>query len=122
MAAAKELADAKAAANAAIARGHYQHNKDVADASARQSQAWRDAEVNDAIKHRSITDFDETIRGIRTVEDTQTGEKTSVNLGDVHQIVDNLNEHDPGRYKEIPLRDEMFPLPGHENDRDYLGR
>ncbi len=122
MEAAKKLAEARAAANAAIAKANYQHNKDVSDASARQSQAWRDAEVNDAIKHRSITDFDETIRGIRTVEDTQTGEKTSVNLGDVHQIVDNLNEHDPGRYKEIPLRDEMFPLPGHENDRDYLGR
>jgi hypothetical protein len=122
MDAARKLAEAQRKAADEIAKAHYQHNKDVADASARQSKAWRDDEINDAIKHRSITDFDETIRGIRTVEDTQTGEKTSVNLGDVHQIVDNLNYHDPGRYREIPLRDEMFPLAGHENDRDYLGR
>jgi hypothetical protein len=51
------------------------------------------------------------IRGVRTVEDTQTGYRTSVDLGNVDQIVDKLNEHDPGRYIQIPLRDEWAPLP-----------
>jgi hypothetical protein len=30
----------------------------------------------------------------------------------VDVIVDKLNEADPGRYRQIPLRDEMDPLPG----------
>lgn len=59
---------------------------------------------------RSSDDADEYIRGVRTVEDTRTGEKTSVDLGDVDRIVDGLNEHDPDRYRQIPLRDEAHPL------------
>jgi hypothetical protein len=55
---------------------------------------------------RQANDFDEVIRGYRTVEDTQTGQRTSVDLGDVDKIVDKLNERDPDRYKQIPLRDE----------------
>jgi hypothetical protein len=51
-------------------------------------------------------DFDEVIRGYRTVEDTNTGERTSVDLGKVDDVVNKLNEGDPGRYKQIPLRDE----------------
>jgi hypothetical protein len=58
---------------------------------------------------RSNDNFDEYIRGVRTVEDTQTGVKTSVDLGNVTKIVEDLNEHDPGRYREIPLRDEAHP-------------
>ena len=59
---------------------------------------------------RRNDNFDELIRGYRTVEDTQTGEKRSMDLGNVDKIVDDLNEHDPGRYREIPLRDEVDPL------------
>ncbi len=59
---------------------------------------------------RSNDNFDELIRGYRTVEDTQSGVKTSVDLGNVDKIVDDLNEHDPGRYREIPLRDEVDPV------------
>jgi hypothetical protein len=66
------------------------------------------------IIERSNANFDEMIRGYRTVEDTATGDKTSVDLGDVHQVVQNLNYSDPGRYKEIPLRDELYPLPGQQ--------
>jgi hypothetical protein len=55
---------------------------------------------------RSANDVDEMIRGVRTVEDTQTGQRTSVDLGDVDKVVDQLNEHDSDRYKQIPLRDE----------------
>ncbi len=122
MAAAKQLADAQAAANAKIAQAHYDHNKSVAEASARQSKAWEDADRNEKIKQRTATDFIETIRGERTVEDTVTGEKTSVNLADVHDIVDKANYQNPGRFREIPLRDEVYPMAGRENEPDYLPR
>ena len=58
---------------------------------------------------RQSDDFDEVIRGVRTVEDTRTGEKTSVDLGNVDKIVDGANQADPGRYRQIPLRDEAHP-------------
>ena len=58
---------------------------------------------------RQADDFDEVIRGVRTVEDTRTGEKTSVDLGNVDKIVDGANQADPGRYRQIPLRDEAHP-------------
>jgi hypothetical protein len=119
---ANRQADAQRAAADKAAQANYAHTKSVEDASAAQSKAWADIDNDETKRLRTATDFDETIRGIRTVEDTQTGEKTSVDLGNVHDIVDKLNEHDPGRYKEIPLRDEVYPLPGHENDPDYLQR
>jgi hypothetical protein len=79
----------------------------------RYNEAWRRGEN---IQDRSFADFDEVIRGYRTVEDTRTGDRTSVDLGNVHDIVEKLNERDPGRYKEIPLRDEMYPkLPEPKN-------
>jgi len=59
---------------------------------------------------RQSDDFDELIRGTRTVEDTRTGEKVSVDLGDVDRITDKLNESDAGRYQQIPLRDEADPV------------
>ena len=46
------------------------------------------------------------IRGQRTVMDTTTGEKQSVDLGNVDGIVNKLNVFQPGRYQQIPLRDE----------------
>ena len=70
---------------------------------------------NSLIRDRSATDFDEVIRGQRTVEDTRTGERTSVDLGNVNEIVDKLNEHNPDRYIQIPLRDELHPLPNQPN-------
>ncbi|MCX6929611.1 MAG: hypothetical protein NT154_41310 [Verrucomicrobia bacterium] len=70
---------------------------------------------NSLIRDRVATDFDEVIRGQRTVEDTRTGERTSVDLGNVNEIVDKLNERDPDRYIQIPLRDELYPLPTQPN-------
>ncbi len=75
----------------------------------------KSVERNSTIRSRSNTDFDETIRGYRTVEDTTTGERTSVDLGNVHDVVEHLNQADPGRYREIPLRDELYPLPGQDH-------
>jgi hypothetical protein len=73
------------------------------------NRSW---ERNQNTQSRSADNFVEAIRGYRTVEDTTTGEKTQVDLGHVDQIVDRLNEADPGRYRQIPLRDEMDPIPG----------
>jgi hypothetical protein len=58
---------------------------------------------------RSFADVDEGIRGYRKVYDTQTGEESDVNLGDVNGVVNSLNEADPGRYVQVPLRDEVQP-------------
>jgi hypothetical protein len=65
---------------------------------------------NELITSRGNADFDEVIRGYRTIEDTQTGDRASADLGNVNEIVNALNERDPGRYVQIPLRDEEFPL------------
>jgi hypothetical protein len=45
------------------------------------------------------------------IADTQTGVKGSVDLGNVDKIVDDLNQREPGRYRQIPLRDEADPVP-----------
>ena len=66
---------------------------------------------NSTLQSRAVDDWSEAFRGSRTVEDTQTGERHSVNLGRVDAIVDELNRQDPGRYIQIPLRDELDPLP-----------
>ncbi|MDP9174707.1 MAG: hypothetical protein M3O30_12690 [Planctomycetota bacterium] len=58
---------------------------------------------------RSFADVDEGIRGYRKVYDMQTGEESDVNLGDVNGVVNALNEADPGRYVQVPLRDEVQP-------------
>ena len=58
---------------------------------------------------RSFADVDEGIRGYRKVYDTQTGHEADVNLGDVNGVVNALNEADPGRYIQVPLRDEVQP-------------
>jgi hypothetical protein len=76
---------------------------------------FKSQQRNSLIRDRSATDFDEVIRGVRTVEDTRTGERTSVDLGNVNEIVDKLNEHDPDRYIQIPLKDELYPLPKEPN-------
>jgi hypothetical protein len=77
----------------------------------RAFDAWRaDNERASNARMRQADDFDETIRGTRTVEDTRTGEKVSVDLGDVDHITDKLNEYDSGRYRQIPLRDEVDPV------------
>jgi hypothetical protein len=86
-----------------------QAHREVTKAQDRQNKNW---EKNQNATSRSHDDYDEVLRGYRTVEDTRSGVKTSVDLGNVDVIVDKLNEADPGRYRQIPLRDEMDPLPG----------
>jgi hypothetical protein len=85
-----------------------QAHREVTNAQDRQNRNW---EKNQNATSRSHDDYDEVLRGYRTVEDTRSGVKTSVDLGNVDVVVDKLNEADPGRYRQIPLRDEMDPLP-----------
>ena len=86
-----------------------QAHREATKAHDRQNKDW---EKNQNATSRTHDDYDEVLRGYRTVEDTRSGVKTSVDLGNVDVIVDKLNEADPGRYRQIPLRDEMNPLPG----------
>jgi hypothetical protein len=76
----------------------------------RHNQQW---EADELRKQRSAADFIETIKGTRTVYDRQTGGSATANLYYVDGVVDALNQAalDPDRFVQIPLRDEMHPLP-----------
>jgi hypothetical protein len=67
---------------------------------------------NEVVRNRSLDNFDEAIRGTRTVEDTVTGQRRDVDLGHVDEIVNKLNTREPDRYIQVPLRDKSDPLPG----------
>jgi hypothetical protein len=55
---------------------------------------------------RTFADWDEYIRGYRTVLDTVTGDRYDVDLGSSTEVVRRLNEAEgTDRYREIPLRD-----------------
>jgi len=41
--------------------------------------------------------------GVSVMEDTRTGTRSTVNHGHSTELVNKLNEQDPGRYREIPL-------------------
>jgi hypothetical protein len=86
-------------------------NKQYWDRQRANDQQHRDWERRQNSNSRGNDNADEVIRGVRTVEDTRTGERRSVDLGNVDKVVDDLNERDPGRYRQIPLRDEADPVP-----------
>jgi hypothetical protein len=67
---------------------------------------WESARNRERIQDRIHPDAIETIRGMRVVEDTDTGNRTDVNLGYSADIVRRLNNQEGrDRYREIPLRD-----------------
>lgn len=70
--------------------------------SDRNNAAWHQ---NQARQSRNHADFSEALFGHRTVEDTTTGERRQADLGNVGAIVNRLNEAEPGRLRQIPLRD-----------------
>jgi hypothetical protein len=89
-----------------------QKQVDQIQAQTRQMTAATDATIarmreQQYQSDRSFADVDEGIRGYRKVYDTRTGEEADVNLGDVNGVVNALNEADPGRYVQVPLRDEV---------------
>jgi len=81
---------------------------------AAMNQQLGDMNRQELASDRNFDNFDEIIRGTRTVVDTQTGQQADADLSNVNQVVDALNEGDPGRYKAIPLRDQSDPLPGQQ--------
>lgn len=90
------------ASNRQFEDGQRRH-KELTASFDRYNESWRQGQVT---QQRGHDDFIETIRGTRTVEDTRTGERHDADLGTVDQTVDTLNENDPGRFKQIPLRDQ----------------
>jgi hypothetical protein len=98
---------ALAAQNQWFASQQAAHRQQVESNDAYNRQWERDSNA----RSRGHDDFDEVLRGYRTVEDTSTGERRSVDLGNVDGVVDELNRGDPGRYQQIPLRDEADPVP-----------
>jgi hypothetical protein len=62
----------------------------------RRDQARRDA---------SFQGWRENFIGVRVVEDTRTGTQRTVEHGHSTDLVRKLNEQDPGRYREVPLRE-----------------
>jgi hypothetical protein len=67
-----------------------------------QYQGYRRRQQSD---DRRFDNWIEAFRGTRILEDTLTGERHNVNLAYSREIVDRLNQGDPGRYREIPLAD-----------------
>jgi hypothetical protein len=99
---AQRMADQKARFEAGQAA-----HKSMTDTFDRQNDAWRADQTTKARRH---DDFIETIGGERTIEDTRTGDRAQTDLGHADQTVDRLNESDPGRFRQIPLRDQNNPL------------
>ena len=62
----------------------------------RRDQARRDG---------NLDSWRENFIGVRVVEDTHTGTRSTVDHGHSTELVRKLNEQDPGRYREIPLRE-----------------
>jgi hypothetical protein len=113
-----------AAQNAQMQANHEQFMQDQQtrfDIGQEQHQAQEDSYAqhneqfneDELAKARNKDNFVETIQGTRTVYDTQTGESTKVDLMSAGAIVDQLNQDtlDPNRFVQIPLRDEMDPVP-----------
>lgn len=101
-------AESRARLNAQFEAGQARHRQQMASYDA-HNHAWA---VNQNLRARGNDDFIETIRGTRDVVDTQTGRRQTVDLWDAGRAAQQLNEatNDPGRFKEIPFRDDMDPL------------
>jgi FKBP-type peptidyl-prolyl cis-trans isomerase len=113
------------ATNAAMQRNHDQfmhdQNQRFADGQAAHAeqmagyQRHNDQFNADMLQRsRNNADFVETIKGTRTVYDTETGQTATVDLNYSTAVVNQLNQAtlDPNRFVEIPLRDEMYPVTG----------
>jgi hypothetical protein len=87
--------------------GQARHRQQMASYDA-HNRAWA---ANQNLQARGNDNFIETIRGTRDVMDTQTGRRQTVDLWDAGRVAQQLNEatNDPGRFREIPLRDDMNP-------------
>ena len=100
---AKALSDAQ---QSQFDAGQKAHRDQMAGFDA-QNKAWAQNEVQ---KDRNNADFIEVIRGERAIVDTTTGGKGYADLSDAGKVAEDLNARDPGRYRELPLRDELYSV------------
>jgi hypothetical protein len=98
--------DQQLAINKVQREANYQRNRDWEESQKRRDASPTAGSRRAAANQASIDDADEYIRGYRTVEDTRTGERHSVDLGNVDEIVEGLNHVEAGRFRQIPLRDD----------------
>jgi hypothetical protein len=80
----------------AIRKAH----KDVMDAYAGYDKTWQ---AGQDAQSKASADYSEMMHGLRTIEDTNTGERHEADLGNVTRIVEEMNRTDPGRFIEVPL-------------------
>ncbi len=94
--------------NSALTAQHVvQERLENAFTSLRQAgETWRQA-THDRQRslERSHADWTEAFRGTRAIVNTRTGERASVDLHYARDIVRTLNEGEPNRYREVPLRE-----------------
>lgn len=79
------------AAMSSLHEAHEMHWQGMRNRSKREDDmraAWREQHI-----------------GVRVVEDTRTGTQSTVEHGHSTELVRRLNEQEPGRYREIPLRE-----------------
>ncbi len=117
----QQMLAAQQAQNQAINNMYKQNAQtqyDIHQQQQEQTQAGYDAHneqfKNDQLQRsRNSADFDESIIGTRTIYDTVTGQSGYANLTDVNGVVDSLNQAalDPNRFVQIPLRDQLYPIP-----------
>lgn len=66
---------------------------------------WQGMRSQSRRQDNMFADWQEQYRGTRAVEDILTGTRSTVDLGHSTELVRRLNEREPGRYREIPLRE-----------------
>jgi hypothetical protein len=103
--------DAQVAANSTAIVEAQQRWFDGFESSMRQNQAAFEGYMasvrnGEKVREDASADFDEMLRGYRTIENTRLGERYDVNLYEAHDIVRDLNEVEPDVWREIPLRDQ----------------
>jgi len=91
--------------------GHV-HRERLEDAMTKLREAgeiWRQTtQARQRSIERSHADWTEAFRGTRIIQDTHTGERADVDLGYAGDIVRKLNDREPGRYREVPLRELLY--------------
>ena len=93
------FANQQAGVRAQQAANDAQHQQywDPQKSNAQSNRNWESGQLSQA---RSNDNFSEALRGYRSVEDTRTGERKSIDYLNVDKIVEELNQRDPGRYQK----------------------
>jgi hypothetical protein len=91
-------------------RIHQQQQEQTQAGYDAHNQQFKDYELQ---RSRNAADFNESIIGTRTIYDTVTGQSGYANLTDVNGVVNSLNQAalDPNRFVQIPLREQLYPIP-----------